>query len=740
MKKRYIFLIFVILSLFISSASANDIYVSINGTDINSTGTSDDPYLSISHAVNMSNDNDTIYIYNGTYSGENNSQIDINKNLTIYGNSINETIIDGQSNQIFNISKSHSLTLNGLSIVNCQGSYGGAIYNYGDLNIVSCSFNNNSASSFGGVIYNNEGNVNLLNSSFNSNTARSQGGVIHALGGNINFINSIFYNNSAERGGVIYNLANLYINNSMFYNNSASMGGVVKNWAPATIENSTFAYNDGGMEGGAIYSIEAKLNVKNCNFFNNNAYYGGAIDNIGTTAYSAYADVLCSTFEDNTGTYGSAINNDLGVVNVNYSILLGENTSNIINTDENHKVNGLYNWWGNNLANSPVSGNVDRSIWVITTVPTSITTLINEVTSISLNLKWFNGVDSGNLLESLPNNQVQLTSNGNISSYGIIVNNHATVEFISNQTGEYELCSTVDYETLKTNITVLDNNKIITVLESANLSMNFKDGSKFNSSLKTLNGTPLSGKTIAITINGKTYYRVTDDSGVASLNINLKEGYYSVSCAFSEENYNLSTSNGIVIVKDNNKSFAMFCSPDLEMTYKDGTKFIATLKDSENKTLKNKNVSLIVNGITYNRITNSDGEASLNINLKCGIYSITSYFKGDNEFTSSSATSKISIKNIDDNRKVTGINYYSNTVTKGEQFKLKLFNENGEVLSNSTIKITINGKTYSKTTNGEGVAKLNINLNSGHYKILSAFEGNSDYEPTSMTTTLTVKS
>ena len=66
------------------------------------------------------------------------------------------------------------------------------------------------------------------------------------------------------------------------------------------------------------------------------------------------------------------------------------------------------------------------------------------------------------------------------------------------------------------------------------------------------------------------------------------------------------------------------------MSYKDGTKFKATLLDGQGKPFSGQNVNFNINGVFYTRVTDSNGVASLNINLMSGKYIITSSFNGYN--------------------------------------------------------------------------------------------------------------
>ena len=58
--------------------------------------------------------------------------------------------------------------------------------------------------------------------------------------------------------------------------------------------------------------------------------------------------------------------------------------------------------------------------------------------------------------------------------------------------------------------------------------------------------------------------------------------------------------------------------------------FTATVTDSQGNPLNNDVITFNVNGVRYERKTNAQGKASLNINLEVGLYTIyTSYMDSD---------------------------------------------------------------------------------------------------------------
>ncbi len=223
----------------------------------------------IKNAVDNLDNNGTLFLDNGIYSGVNNTNILINKNVTIVGKDKQSTIIDGSGiSRIFNITSGNSLTLINLTIRNCKSDIGGSIYSQGSLTLENCIFTNNSAvynidnpiSGYGGAIaiFGNVDNVNIINSTFDSNNATGLGGVFYFDGkvNGINIANSNFYNNYGALGG------GLYINNTFNGN--------------LRITNSTFRGNNASGPGGAIcFNNEVNGSVIIINSsFNNHSSFG----------------------------------------------------------------------------------------------------------------------------------------------------------------------------------------------------------------------------------------------------------------------------------------------------------------------------------------------------------------------------------------------------------------------------------------------------------------------------------
>ena len=77
---------------------------------------------------------------------------------------------------------------------------------------------------------------------------------------------------------------------------------------------------------------------------------------------------------------------------------------------------------------------------------------------------------------------------------------------------------------------------------------------------------------------------------------------------------------------------------DVEMKYLDGTQFKATLVNGQGKPLSSVKVTFNINGVFYDRTTDENGIARLNIRLMAGEYIITS------QYESAVTSNKITIK------------------------------------------------------------------------------------------------
>lgn len=253
----------------------NEFYVDLGGDDSNS-GQLNSPFNSINKAVEVSKSNDNVVIHlgEGTFEGNGNVMISINKahlsqggSITIVGAGADKTIIKGSSAYYaFNIYADSVVTLRDLSIVDCKSVEGGAICNSGTLLVDNCIFRNNFAFNTGGAISSIEnGDCKIYNSVFINNSVtcndeyeNANGGAVYSLKSDLLVDSCRFVGNFAKgnclnaiSGGAIY--VGAYLNNVPSVKNS----NFINNYVISTNFRTNWEY----AKGGSIYMI-------NCNLFN----------------------------------------------------------------------------------------------------------------------------------------------------------------------------------------------------------------------------------------------------------------------------------------------------------------------------------------------------------------------------------------------------------------------------------------------------------------------------------------
>ena len=240
---------------------------------------------------------------------------------------------------------------------------------------------------------------------------------------------------------------------------------------------------------------------------------------------------------------------------------------------------------------------------------------------------------------------------------------------------------------------------------SYDVNMYFKNGTHYVINLRN-NGQAVIGKEIIININNVNYTRITDDNGSVSIGLNLISAVYNVTAFYFDENNHIVSISNIITIQ------TTIISNDLIKIYRNASQFWATFLDGQGNPLANTSVTFNVNGVYYNRTTNVNGSAKLNINLPPGEYIITSTNPINNESVSNNiiVLSKIEAYDL--------VKYYRND----SQYVVRLFDDFGNpVGAGENVTFNINGIFYTRRTNETGYTKLNINLAHGNYTITAYY-------------------
>lgn len=116
--------------------------------------------------------------------------------------------------------------------------------------------------------------------------------------------------------------------------------------------------------------------------------------------------------------------------------------------------------------------------------------------------------------------------------------------------GDYDI-TTSSYESTKNNTIHIDEKpKKVTRMEGVNINKAFSDKTAYQCAVYDDNGRV--GGTVNITVNGRTYTRTNDETGLYKLNINLPVGTYQITAEYPGDNEHLASQiiNTIHIVAD----------------------------------------------------------------------------------------------------------------------------------------------------------------------------------------------
>ena len=239
--------------------------------------------------------------------------------------------------------------------------------------------------------------------------------------------------------------------------------------------------------------------------------------------------------------------------------------------------------------------------------------------------------------------------------------------------------------------------KIYTVedsIESSDLVKYYKNDSKFSVNINVAN------TTVTFNINGVNYTRTSDVNGTASIAINLRPGEYNITTFFN----GISKTNKITVL-------STIIADNLVKYYQNGSEFYAKFLNNDGTPLANTNVTFNINGVFYTRTTDTNGTAKLNLNLRPGNYTLTAIDPKTGLETSYNITILPTIIAKD----------LTKTYLNGTQFMATFVKGTGVVLANTNVTFNINGVFYTRETNENGTATLNINLMPGKY-VLTAID------------------
>ncbi len=611
--------------------------------------------------INQATDSITLkgdYIYNSSTDSGLHLGININKNLTIYGDG---HFIDGNGvSKIFNVANGVTLTIIDLTLNNTLGE-GGAIYNDGDVTIINSTISYNTAYSdvdTGGAIFN-AGNLTIIGSTLNYNEAYSQsgGGAIYN-DGDVTIINSTLSNNTAPRGGAIYNYGSLKIDGSILENNIAEY------------------------EGGAIYNLDGTVTINSSTFRNNTASEGAAI----WTNNGEKVTLIDTKFVDQGS---NPIKSEYGEVNTDRVRYL---TAVAFEMDDiNDFLNG-----------------------------SSITINVREIIK--------GAAFNGNVTVSIGNNNFVIEVLNGVGSKTVTPDvgcgDHVAKLFFA-ETDVYDCASAqsnvfhvMNYPAIKVSVANIQTGDSFTVKISA---------------VYTFNGA------LNVVINGVTYaVNVVNGAGSKTISTNLNPGTYTAIVNFAgNENFTSDSATASFTVSKRNTAIT---ASAVTATYSVSKNLVATLKDKAGKAISGVKVTIKINGKTYTKTTDKNGQVKLGVSsLIPKTYTATITYAGNSIYNKATKSVKVTVKKA--TPKMTAKAKTFKVKVKTKKYTITLKNNKGKVMKNTKVTLKVNKKTFKAKTNKKGVATFKItNLKKkGKYTAVIKYAGSKYYNKVTKKPKITIK-
>lgn len=542
-------------------------------------------------------------------------------------------------------------------------------------------------------------NVTLLNGHSSAN-----GGSIYSDGGEINIKNCILRNSSADgNGGVIYNnLGFLNIEDSSLMNNSANeYGGVLYTLGTTAIKNSNFTDNvlisRWGV--GACIAAGGKIDLDGCLFYKcYTTYSAGALLNLGNATINNCRFVNLST----NYTAGAISNHKYMIINNSY-----------------FGYNDVQYYAGAILA--PPSGQ-----HVVTEVFNSI---------FEKNRAGYHGAVSNNFKDT----ELYMQNCAIVDNYRLLNRLYGDISLDDNATIQY--CwwgqNTINPYYYSPHNGERHPEKI--------------NASRWLVMTFTSEDMIYKNEVNRLTVSLKQYFdnetkEIYDYDGEFDLPLDVTF-YTDVGTLATKKlvngiatfDFNPNDDASVIYAKINNQILKLddfqlrktsIIVNDFEKYYASSSQLVIKLVKENNIAISNEKLTVSLGGNSYTVKTDKNGIAKLNIKNKPKTYAAKITFNGKNYIGSSKSIKVKVVKPIIKPSKL--------RIHKKGKFVVAFKDANKKAMKNVKVTFKIKGKTYVRTTNSKGQAKLTINLKIGKYTVKVGFKNTKYYGTTVLTKKINV--
>lgn len=383
-------------------------------------------------------------------------------------------------------------------------------------------------------------------------------------------------------------------------------------------------------------------------------------------------------------------------------------------------------------------------------------------------------------LAYLRNKQLDHIGNGNymFDLEGLNAANVYNGQVIFNENGVYKGSSA--------DISVEILNRLSSSLYADNITVFYAEYGILTAYLNDSNGNPIENEEVTLVVNAKSMTLKTDSNGTVKYDLSpfkLPAGSYdaSITFDFTTRYFASSTHVNITVIK----LPTIIIAPDVNCTYGDGTRLVATLKDINGNPLKRQQVFFKFNSRPIDQGTDDLGRASLVINIVPGTYDIEVFFNGTNGYGASSAIAHVIVNEDNEtgghysgqghnqsgenpgnssgngtgqnqssqppvNNNTSGNGTSQNPAqtasdaapasNDGEYVIVTLKDDSGNLIINKDVVIEIDGQSKSYKTNSKGQVKiLSESLVPKTYKAKVTVLGDNNHKTSSFSINIVVK-
>ena len=235
---------------------------------------------------------------------------------------------------------------------------------------------------------------------------------------------------------------------------------------------------------------------------------------------------------------------------------------------------------------------------------------------------------------------------------------------------------------------------------------------------------------VIIIVDGVDYTVAIENGKAVKTIADLKANDYTVTVKYSgDNNYN---------ANQNTTEFTVSKISDYNMNIT-----VPEFKEGVNSTINvvlpkdaTGTVTVEIGGKNYTANV-TDGVANVIIpGLGVGDYNITTTYSGDAKYDLMTKKGNITvIPNVNVNLDVSDVEMFYHD---GSRLVAKLTDFQGKPIVNATIYFNINGVNYTRTTDANGTASIALNLESGAYPVIVAYNGSASYSKISKNITVTI--